>query len=93
MTPLEKAIWKKGYQQGTQDTKDKAEPIVSLVESLHRWATAYPTTVFPEPTPEQVSEVCESLGFGIDRIAAMVLREAAKEWSQSAEKALKAWEK
>lgn len=38
------------------------------------WANAYPVDIFPQPTPEQVDAVCKKLGFRIDSISAMVLR-------------------
>jgi len=44
------------------------------LEDMVKWQNAYPVEIFTEPTPEQIDAVCQQLGFGIDRIAAMVLR-------------------
>ena len=59
-----------------------------LAEDLLKWSKAYPVSVFPEPTPKQVDDVCKSLGFRIDRISAMVLREFTKQWGDKARAAL-----
>jgi len=51
--------------------------ILRLEEALQQcvdWAAAYPVDIFPQPTPEQVDAVCKTLGFRIDSISAMVLR-------------------
>jgi hypothetical protein len=59
-----------------------------FAEDVLNWSKAYPVEVFPEPTPEQVDEVCKILNFRIDRISAMVLRAFTKTWGDKARAAL-----
>lgn len=72
-----------------QALRDRAEKLEEFAESVIQWSKAYPTSVFTEPTPEEVDEVCKTLGFRIDRIAAMVLREYTESWGKKAAEALK----
>ena len=55
-----------------------------FVAEAEEWSRAYPEHIFTAPTPEQVDAVCNTLGFRIDRIAAMVLREFTGRWSEKA---------
>ena len=59
-----------------------------FADDVRKWSEAYPTNIFTEPTPEQVDAVCKTLGFRLDRIAAMVLREFTKPWGDAARAAL-----
>jgi hypothetical protein len=59
-----------------------------LAEAIVQWSESYPVSVFGDPTPEQVDSVCKSLGFRIDTIAAMVLREFTKNWGNRGREAL-----
>lgn len=78
-----------------REVKEHAEHIVKILEprleravewaeDLLKWSEAYPKSLFTEPTPEQVDEVCKTLGFRIDRISAMVLREYTGSWGRKA---------
>lgn len=78
---------------------DQIEDLIKQVEALReftaeavQWSEAYPEHIFTAPTPEQVDAVCKTLGFRIDRIAAMVLREFTGRWSEKAKALLAATE-
>jgi len=65
----------------------QSERIANLrefIEDLINWSRAYPESVFHEPTPAQVDAACNSLGFSIDSISAMVLRRFTKRWGERA---------
>lgn len=63
---------------------DKIEMLREFVAEAVQWSEAYPEHIFTAPTPEQVDAVCKTLGFRIDRIAAIVLREFTGRWSGKA---------
>lgn len=83
----------------SQVADNRAEELRAQVETLREfvaeaveWSEAYPPDLWPEPTPNQVDTVCHSLGFSIDRIAAMVLRGYTIRWSNKARALLSATE-
>ena len=68
----------------------KIDEIREALEEFVKWSEAYPVDVFHEPTPEQVDAVCKTLGFRIDAISAMVLRNFTKHFGDIAKQALSA---
>jgi len=66
------------------------QTIRGFTEDIVKWSEAYPTTIFHEPTPEQIDEVCKASGFRIDAISAMVLRAFTKPFGDKARDALPA---
>ena len=67
----------KDYCDGCWSLQQARQEAARLEEALQQcvdWAAAYPVDIFPQPTPEQVDAVCKTLGFRIDSISAMVLR-------------------
>ena len=72
------------------DACDQLKKLCDFAEEIIKWSEAYPKDIFPEPTPEQIDEVCKQSGFRIDQIAAMVLRNFTKPWGDKAQRALKA---
>lgn len=67
-----------------EELRAQVEKLREFVAEAVEWSEAYPTHLWPEPTPNQVDTVCRSLGFRIDRIAAMVLRGYTMRWSEKA---------
>lgn len=66
----------------------KEDRLEELAEDVSQWSKAYPVSVFPEPTPEEVRRVCDAVGVSPDCISAMVLRQFTKTWSDQARAAL-----
>jgi len=64
---------------------DRVEKAEEFAHKLLNWSKAYPEKIFPEPTADQVDEVCKTLGFRLDRIAAMILRNYTNPWGKVAE--------
>lgn len=81
---LSRHIVAKVGQEIESTIEERVAPAVEWAEDLLKWSEAYPTTIFTEPTPEQVDAVCKTLGFRIDRISAMVLREYTGIWGRKA---------
>ncbi len=76
------------HSENHQNANKRIEELETFVYDVLQWSKAYPKDVFTEPTPEQVDAVCKTLGFRIDRISAMVLREFTKAWGAKADKLL-----
>lgn len=62
----------------------KVEELEEFARDVVKWSESYPVSVFGEPTPEQIDDVCKSSGFRIDKISAMVLRRFTKSWGEKA---------
>ena len=91
MNNIQEAWTKQCHDEKDRISKLEADNarLREFAEDVVNWSKAYPTAVFPEPTPEQVDEVCKTLGFRIDRISAMVLRAYTKTWGNKASAALR----
>jgi len=53
----------------------------AALEDLERWSRAYPTDVFPEPTPDyytRAAQVLEANGMTLDRLSAAAMRHVIK---------------
>lgn len=57
---------------------------VEIIKDIDSWAKAYPEKVFPEPDPDKVKAVCDSLEITLDSLSAMVLRGFVKAWGDKA---------
>jgi hypothetical protein len=70
------------------DLEARMERMRVAVEQFEEWSNAYPESIFPEPDPKKVHEVCLSMGMSIDAISAMVLRLFTKRFGDLARAAL-----
>ena len=68
----------------------QVERLREFAEHIDQWSNAYPEGMFPDPAPEQIDQVCKTLGCRIDSIAAMILRETVKPFGDLAREALAA---
>ena len=64
--------------------RERIEELEEVANDIIRWSEAYPKKIFGEPTPEQVDELCKTLGCQLANISAMVLREFTKPWANKA---------
>ena len=81
---LKRQFWR------AQAERAKVERLREFAEHIDQRSRAYPEEIFPTPTPGQIDQVCKTLGFRIDGIAAMVLRETVKPFGKLAREALAA---
>jgi len=65
-------------------TLEAVEKLREFVGEAVDWSEPYPDDIFTAPTLKQIDDVCKTLGFRIDRISGMVLREFTDRWSGKA---------
>lgn len=68
--------------------KKERDEAVKFIKTVRDWESAYPGDIFTVATPEQIDDVCKTLGIRIDNISAVILREVSKGWSEGADRVL-----
>ena len=72
---------------------ERIELLEEALERIVRWGDAYPTDVFPEPTPEyyaRAHEVLTANGMTLDRLGAAAMRHVVRGCARIAREALEA---